>query len=156
MSVHLFSQKNVYCVQKRIGPFRKKQVFISKRSNPAKMLRTGSGPVTVISGHNISFSKPLILHSPRRRWASQIFEWPVPVIAPVIRLFPISFSSPLIHSSVLRIRKYFYRIRIRGAVILTYGSRSRRPINYGSDRIRILPDIFVPNETAANKPVGLG
>jgi hypothetical protein len=37
---------------------------------------------------------------------------------------------------VLRIRKYFFQIRIRGAVILTSGSR--RLLNYGSVRIRIL------------------
>jgi hypothetical protein len=46
-----------------------KQIFISNRSDPAKMMRTGSGPVSRnsdrnVSGHNISFSKPLILHSP--------------------------------------------------------------------------------------------
>jgi hypothetical protein len=46
--------------------------------------------------------------------------------------------------SVLRI---FFRIRIRGAVILAYrpGFGSRRPINYGSGRFRILPGHFVPN-----------
>ncbi len=38
---------------------------------------------------------------------------------------------------VLRIRKYFFRIRIRGAVILT--SRSRRPNDYG---YKSYPDIF--------------
>jgi len=38
----------------------------------------------------------------------------------------------------LRIRKYFFQIQIREAVILTYGSGSRTPITYGSDRIQIL------------------
>jgi hypothetical protein len=45
-------------------------------------------------------------------------------------------------AAVLRIRKYFFRIRIRGAVILTYGSGFRRPNNYGCDRVRVLPVHF--------------
>jgi hypothetical protein len=41
--------------------------------------------------------------------------------------------------AVLRSCKYFIRIQIRGDVIRSYGSGSRRPINkYGSGRIRIL------------------
>ncbi len=58
--------------------------------------------------------------------------------------------------SVLRIRKYFFRIRIRGAVILTNGSRSgsMRPVNCGSGQIRINskdpepepdPESIIPN-----------
>ncbi len=43
---------------------------------------------------------------------------------------------------VLWIRKFFYWIRIRGSVIMKYGSGSRRPIDYGSGWIRILLDIF--------------
>jgi hypothetical protein len=41
---------------------------------------------------------------------------------------------------VLWIRKYFFQIRICGPVILTYGSGSRRLIDYGS--IRFLPGHF--------------
>ena len=39
------------------------------------------------------------------------------------------------------IRRYFFRIRIRGSVILNYrsGSGSGRPIKCGSGRIRIIP-----------------
>jgi hypothetical protein len=43
---------------------------------------------------------------------------------------------------VLWIRKYFFRIRIRGYKILNYGSEFGRPINYGSSWIRILPGHF--------------
>ncbi len=45
---------------------------------------------------------------------------------------------------MLGIRKYSFRLRIwlRGAVILTYGSGSKRPINYGSGRIQILHEHF--------------
>jgi hypothetical protein len=47
---------------------------------------------------------------------------------------------------VLWIRKFFFWIWIRGSVILKYGSGSRRRIDYGSGRIRILLDIFVATE----------
>jgi hypothetical protein len=46
----------------------------------------------------------------------------------------------------MRFRKYFFRILVCGAGILNYGSGSRKPINYGSDQIRILPEHFSPNE----------
>jgi hypothetical protein len=44
---------------------------------------------------------------------------------------------------VLWIRRYFFRIRIRGAVILTYGSGAKRPVSYGSGSYL---NIFVFNE----------
>ncbi len=45
----------------------------------------------------------------------------------------------LIYWEVLWIRKYFLLIRISGSVKPKYGSGSRKPINYRSGRIRILP-----------------
>ncbi len=47
---------------------------------------------------------------------------------------------------VLWIRKFFYWIRIRGSVIMKYGSGSGRLLNYDSGWTRILLDIFVVTE----------
>jgi hypothetical protein len=52
---------------------------------------------------------------------------------------PVRTYSLAVLEAVLWIRKYFFRIRTRGSVILNSGSG--RPINYGSGRIRILPEI---------------
>jgi hypothetical protein len=45
--------------------------------------------------------------------------------------------------TVLRIRKYFFRIRIREAINLYFGFGSGRPSNDRSGRIRILPGHFL-------------
>jgi hypothetical protein len=45
--------------------------------------------------------------------------------------------------AVFWICKYFLRIRIRGSLILDYGSGSRRPINYRSGRFRAIEKKFV-------------
>jgi len=44
-------------------------------------------------------------------------------------------SSPGLGSVTFVILKYFLRIRIRGSLILNYGSGSWRPVSYGSRSI---------------------
>jgi hypothetical protein len=45
--------------------------------------------------------------------------------------------------------KYFFRI-----LILNYGSGTGRPINYGSDRVRILPVLFAATEKKISWQIG--
>ncbi len=54
---------------------------------------------------------------------------------------------------MLWIQKYFIRIRIRRSVNLIYGSGSRRPINYGSGRVKILLEHFVAAEITIYAPM---
>jgi hypothetical protein len=134
-----------YCLQERVRPVRRRCASPATAGSPAppwSAARRRPGPA---ARHAAAVWLAAFTHAP---WpAIQATAPPAPrpvskaVLADALRYRYLARTENVSYYTVLRIRKYFFQIRILGAIILTYGSGSRRPINYGS-----FLDIFLPNE----------